>query len=80
MAAGGVMVWLGGPRRGSRGRPIVLHDPPPGYHPPRPRISLRDRQRQAREEYVVMRVATVVIILVAAAVVVIFALMIAGVT
>jgi hypothetical protein len=41
---------------------------------------LRDRQRQAREEFVVMRVATVVVILVAVAVVVIFALMIAGIT
>jgi len=41
---------------------------------------LRERQRQAREEFVVMRVATVVVILVAVAVVVIFALMIAGIT
>jgi hypothetical protein len=74
------MVWLGGPRRRTgRTKAIVLHDPPPGYHPPRPRIPLQDQQRKAREDWVIMRVATVVVILVAAAVVVIFSLMIAGI-
>jgi hypothetical protein len=35
------MVWIGGPRRR---RGLYLHDPPPGYHPPRPRMPLKDRQ------------------------------------
>jgi hypothetical protein len=75
------MVWLGGPRgKGGRTRGIVLHDPPPGYHPPRPRIPLKERQREAREDWVLMRVATVVVVLAAAAVAVIFVLMIAGIT
>jgi hypothetical protein len=74
------MVWLGGPRgrRGStRNRGIYLHDPPPGYHPPRPEIPLKDRRRQAREDWVLMRVVTVVLILVAVAFVVIMFLIIA---
>jgi succinate dehydrogenase hydrophobic anchor subunit len=54
----------------------VLHDPPPGYHPPRPRISLKDRQRKAREDWVLMRVATVILVLAAAAIVVIMVVMI----
>jgi hypothetical protein len=57
---------------------IVLHDPPPGYRPPRPRIPLKDRQRQAREDWVLMRVAIVVLVLAAAALAVIFVLLIAG--
>jgi hypothetical protein len=73
------MVWLGGPRRGfGRGRPIVLHDPPPGYHRPRPRIPLKDQQRMARQDWVLMRVATVVLVLVGGALAVFFLLMIAG--
>jgi hypothetical protein len=75
------MVWLGGPRgrRPGRARPrgIYLHDPPPGYHPPRPEIPLQDRQRQARQDWVLMRVATVVLRLVAAAFMVIMFLIIA---
>jgi hypothetical protein len=74
------MVWLGGPRgwRGTtRTRGIYLHDPPPGYHPPRPQIPLKDRQRQARQEWVLMRVATVVLILVAVAFMVIMVVIIA---
>ena len=60
------MVWLSGPRGwrpGRRPRGIYLHDPPPDYHPPRPGIPLKDRQRQARQEWILMRVATVVLIL-----------------
>jgi hypothetical protein len=57
---------------------IVLHDPPPGYHPPRPRIPLKERQREAREDRVLMRVATVAVVVAAAAIAVIFMLMIAG--
>ena len=76
------MVWLGGPRGwrpGLRGRPrgIYLHDPPPGYRPPRPEIPLKDRQRQARQDWVLMRVATVVLILVAVAFMVIMVVIIA---
>jgi hypothetical protein len=69
------MVYLGGPR-GRRG--LRLHDPPPGYHPPRPRIPLQDRQRRVREDWVLLRVATVVLALATAAMAVIIALMIAG--
>ena len=74
------MVWFGGPGKwwgSSRARGIYLHDPPPGYHPPRPEIPLKDRQRQARQEWVLMRVATVVLILVAVAFMVIMFLIIA---
>jgi hypothetical protein len=78
-AAGGVMVWLGGPRRqGGRTKGIVLHDPPPGYRPPRTRIPLKDQQRKARQDWVLMRVATVVVVLAAAAIAVIFIMIIAG--
>jgi hypothetical protein len=75
------MVWLGGPRRPGRfsRRPggIYLHDPPPGYRPPRPRMPLKDRQRQAREDWILLRVLTVVLVLTAAAVLVIVSLIIA---
>jgi hypothetical protein len=75
------MVWLGGPRGwlpgNTRSRGIYLHDPPPGYHPPRPEIPPRDRQRQARQDWVLMRVATVVLILVAVAFMVIMVALIA---
>jgi hypothetical protein len=39
---------------------------------------LKERQREAREDWVLMRVATVVVVLAAAAIAVIFVLMIAG--
>jgi hypothetical protein len=74
------VVYLGGPidpRSPRRRRGIYLHDPPPGYHPPRPRLPLKDQQRQARQDWVLMRVATVVLILTAAAVLVIISLIIA---
>jgi hypothetical protein len=75
------MVWLGGPRRPGRysRRPggIYLHDPPPGYRPPRPEIPLKDRQRQARQDWLLMRVATVVLVLAAVAFMVIMVLIIA---
>lgn len=59
-----------------RTKPIVLHDPPPGYRPPR-RSSwyLLVNERQAR---VVVRVAAVILVPAAAAVAVIIVLMIAG--
>ena len=56
----------------------MLHDPPPGYHPPRPRIPLKERQREARRDWVLMRVATVVLVLAGAAIAVIYLLIIAG--
>jgi hypothetical protein len=73
------MVYLGGPRgRGVRGpRGIYLHDPPPGYHPPRPGMPAKDRQRKAREDWVLMRVATVVLVLTATAFMAIMFLIIA---
>jgi hypothetical protein len=58
------MVFLGG-RRGRRG--IYLHDPPPGYHPPRSREPLKAQQRKLRQDYVLMRVATVIVVLLATA-------------
>jgi hypothetical protein len=72
------MVWLGGPRgRAGRTRPIVLHDRPPGYRSPRARIPWKDRQREAREDWILMRVATVVLALAAVAFVVFMLLFIA---
>jgi hypothetical protein len=41
-------------------------------------LTIRRRQREAREDWVVMRVATVVLVLAAAAVTMIFVLMTAG--
>ena len=69
------MVYLGGPRRGKRG--IYLHDPPPGYRPPRPRIPLKVRQREAREDRVLMRVTTVILILAATSFLILILLIIA---
>jgi hypothetical protein len=70
------MVWLG-PQWRSAFRPR-LHDPPPGYHPPRPGIPLRERQRIARQEWILEHILLVVLIPVAVAVAVIIVLMIAG--
>ncbi len=70
------MVYLGGPIGPGRRTGIYLHDPPPGYHPPRPRLPLKDRQRQAHQEQVLMRAATAVLVLTAAAVLVIISLII----
>jgi hypothetical protein len=64
-------------RRRHRRIRLWLHDPPPGYHRPRPRTSQKERQRTARQELVTMRVATVVLILTAAAFVAVIALVIA---
>jgi hypothetical protein len=76
-----MMVWLGGPRRPGRysRRPggIYLHDPPPGYRPARTEIPPKDRQRQAREDWLLMRVTTVVLVLAAAAFMVIICVIIA---
>jgi hypothetical protein len=74
-----MMVWLGGPRRrrGRAGTGIFLHDPPPGYRPPRLRLPLKERQREAREEWILMRVTGVVLVLAAVTFMVIIALIIA---
>jgi hypothetical protein len=75
------MVWIGGPPRGLRRggvKPLVLHDPPPGYRPPRPRMPLKERQRKARQDWVLEHILAVVLIPSAVAVAVIIVLMIAG--
>jgi hypothetical protein len=73
------MVYLGGPRkrRGTQGRGLYLHDPPPGYRPPRLRIPMKERQRKARQDWILMRVTTVALVLTAIAVLVIISLMVA---
>ena len=82
-AAGGVMVWIGGPRRdpgdrlGRGRRGLYLHDPPPGYRPPQPRVTLKDRQQIARQDWILEHVLAVILILSAAAVIVIIGLIIA---
>jgi hypothetical protein len=68
------MVWLSGWRNGAT-KPIVLHDPPPGYRPPQ--MSPKDRRRMARQDWVLMRFATVVLVIVAAAFIVISLVLIA---
>jgi hypothetical protein len=78
------MVWIGGPRRdpgdrlGRGRRGLYLHDPPPGYHPPQPRMSLKDRQRRARLDWILEHILAVILIPLAVAVAVIIVLMIAG--
>ena len=73
------MVWIGGPRGRGAGRtkPLMLHDPPPGYHPPQPRMPLKDRQRIARQDWILEHVLAVILILSAAAVILIICLIIA---
>jgi hypothetical protein len=70
------MAFLSGPRRGV-GR-VKLHDPPPGYHPPRePRVSQKEQRQRALRDWAIMRVATIVLVLAAGAFVVIIAVFIA---
>jgi hypothetical protein len=78
------MVWLNGPRRGRlrgkqpdliRQRGIYLHDAPPGYRPPT--MPSKDRQRLLRDDWILMRVATVVLVLVATAFMVMIVVIIA---
>jgi hypothetical protein len=70
------MVYLGGPWRGvSRPR---LQAPPPGYRPPRRRPPLKERQRKARQDWILEHIVAIVLIPTAVAFMVIIALMIAG--
>jgi hypothetical protein len=77
------MVWIGGPQRdpgdhlGRGRRGLYLHDPPPGYHPPQPKMTLKDRQRVARQDWILEHVLAVILILSAAAVIVMICLIIA---
>jgi len=73
------MVWIGGPRRPLRAggaKPLVLHDPPPGYHPPRRRIPLKERQRVLRRDWVLEHILAVILVLSAGTVLVIIFIMI----
>jgi hypothetical protein len=82
-AAVGAVVWIGGPRRdpedrlGRGRRGLYLHDPPPGYHPPQPRMPLQDQQRIARQDWILEHVLAVILILSAAATTLIICLIIA---
>jgi hypothetical protein len=70
------MVWLGPPSRGVP-RPR-LHDPPyPGYRQPQPKVPLKEQQRRARRDWVLMRVSTIAMVLVTAAFVVLICVLIA---
>jgi hypothetical protein len=70
------MTWINGPDGGGMwSKPNDLHDPPPGYHPPRMRQKVTPRQ--LRRAYILMRVATVVLILLVVAFMVIIGVMIA---
>ena len=77
------MVWIGGPRRdpgdrlGRGRRGLYLHDPPPGYHPSQPRMALKERQRIARQDWILEHVLAVILIISAAALIVIICLIIA---
>ncbi len=70
------MVYLGGPRRrrGRAGTGIYLHDPPPGYHPPRRRGIT---PRQLRRDAVLLRVLIVVLVLIVGALITLFSVFIA---
>jgi hypothetical protein len=74
------MVWLGGPRRRNvRGLSggIFLNDPPPGYHPPQSTMPLKDRQRMARQNWILEHILAVILIISATAVLVIILVIIA---
>lgn len=69
------MVYLG-PRWRGAFRPR-LHDPPPGYRPPRHRLPPKVRQRKARQDWILMRATTVILVPTAVALVVIILVIIA---
>jgi hypothetical protein len=66
------MVYLSGPGRGVRPR---LHDAPPGYRPPQ--LPPEERRRQLRQDYILLRVATVCAVGLVTALVVLVLIMIA---
>jgi hypothetical protein len=63
--------------QGNSGQGTLSARSSPGYRPPRLRIPLRERQREARQEWILMRVTSIILILTALAVLVIISLMIA---
>lgn len=67
------MVYLSGPGRGVRR--LRLHDAPPGYSPPR--LPPEEQRRQLRQDYILLRIATVCGVGLAAALVVVCLIMIA---
>ena len=70
-----MMVYLNGPSRGvSRAR---LHDPPPGYRPPKRRLPVKERRRKVRRDWILMRVTSVTLVLVVVAFVGVMLLIIA---
>jgi hypothetical protein len=71
------MVYLGGPR-GRRGRGLYLHDPPPGYRPPRRRLPVKERQRWMRQDWILLRAATAILVGVVVAFIVIISMLIAA--
>ena len=73
------MVWIGGPRGRGAGRtkPLMLHDPPPGYQAPRRRMPVKERQRRARQDWIFEHILAVLLMLLAGAFMVIIILMIA---
>ena len=72
------MVWIGGRRgRGNLSPRLMLHDPPPGYRPPRRRIPLKERQRRARRDWILEHVLAVILVPLAVALIVIIVLMVA---
>jgi hypothetical protein len=60
------MVWLSG-WRGNGVRPIVLHDPPPGYRPPGPKVPAKEQRRRIARDRVLIRVAAVILLITAVA-------------
>jgi hypothetical protein len=60
------MVWLSG-WRANGVRPIVLHDPPPGYRPPKQRIPEEEQRRRVGRDRVLIQAATVVLVITATA-------------
>ncbi len=78
------MVWIGGPQRdpqdhlGRGRRGLYLHDPPPGYHPPRPSVPVAEQQRKLRQDWLLEHSLVVILVPSVLVVAVIIVLMIAG--
>jgi hypothetical protein len=64
---GGRMVYLGGPSGPRRRRGLYLHDPPPGYRPPKQRIPEEEQRRRVGRDRVLIQAATVVLVITATA-------------